>query len=103
MSKLTNRFTAPLGLPDGRIVYPGATVEDVPAKDLDHPVMKARIEAGHLAKGESAAKEAAKAPQLSTMTDDELRTLLKSKDVTVDGRWGRDKLLAEAAKVQAPA
>lgn len=103
MAKLTNRFTAAIGLPDGRVIRPGESAEDVSAEDLGHPVIDARIKAGHLAKGEAAAKEAAKAPQLSTMTDDELRTLLKSKDVTVDGRWGRDKLLAEATKVQAPA
>ncbi|TNC14908.1 hypothetical protein FF100_04855 [Methylobacterium terricola] len=37
-------------------------------------------------------------PALDSMSEDELRAILKDKDVTVDGRWGRDKLLSEAKK-----
>lgn len=42
------------------------------------------------------AKETDKA--YDAMSDDELRALLKDKGVIADGRWGHDKLAAEAKK-----
>ncbi len=37
----------------------------------------------------------------AAMSEDELRALLKDKGVAADGRWGHDKLVAEAKKVAA--
>jgi hypothetical protein len=45
------------------------------------------------------AKETDKA--FDAMSDDELRALLKEKGVVADGRWGHDKLVAEAKKAVA--
>lgn len=37
---------------------------------------------------------------VTTLNEEELRAFLTSKDVKVDQRWGRDRLLQEALKVQ---
>lgn len=103
MATLTNRSNAGLGLPDGRMIAPNQSVEDVKASDLDHPVVKAWLSTGKLAKGESAARDAAEddGKALDDMNDEELRGFLAGHGVTADGRWGRDKLVTEAKKVSA--
>ena len=42
-------------------------------------------------------------PAYAAMTEDELQALLKDRGVAVDGRWGHDRLVAEAKKTQSAA
>lgn len=103
MATLTNTSKTGLGLPDGRMLAPNATAEDVKASDLKHPVVAAWLANGSMKQGESAASDAAQddGKTLDDMNDEELRGFLAGNGVTADGRWGRDKLLTEAKKVKA--
>lgn len=103
MATLTNTSKAGLGLPDGRMIAPGASVEDVKDADLKHPVVAAWLGNGSLKKGESAARDAKQSDgkAIDDMTDEELRGFLVGHSVTADGRWSRERLLTEAKKVKA--
>lgn len=103
MATLTNTSKTGLGLPDGRILAPNATAEDVKDADLKHPVVAAWIASGSMKKGEAAARDAAQndGKAVDDMSDEELRGFLAGHGVVADGRWGRDKLQSEAKKVKA--
>lgn len=105
MASLTNAYTAGIGLPDGRLIPPGGTVDKVDAATLKHPVIVARIKAGDLkqdgaTEADDEGDEGGK-PEIASLTDDELRTFLGERGVKADGRWSRERLLTEAEKVQA--
>lgn len=100
MQKLTNITPGPKGLhgKDGPVlVLPGQTVEvDMSPEEIASSKRTNWFEfEGQSAKETDRAYEA--------MSDDELRELLKQKGVQADGRWGHDKLVAEAKKAQAAA
>jgi hypothetical protein len=103
MTTLTNMSKAGVVLPTGQYIAPKASVNDVSSEVLSHVVVKAWIDTGKLAKGESAARDAAEddGKALDDMNDEELRGFLAGHGVTADGRWGRDKLVTEAKKVSA--
>lgn len=52
------------------------------------------------AKADPKQEEGSDSADLTKLTDDELRAHLKDAGVAADGRWGRDKLLTEARKLQ---
>lgn len=96
MIKATNLAPGPRGVntKDGpAMVMPGQTLDlDMTAEEI----AVARKTGWFAFEGDSAKDVAA---SLDTMQDEELRTLLASKGVQADGRWGHDKLVAEAKKV----
>ena len=73
--------------------------------DVSDGDLKAARKAGWFNLGGSGSEEPEEkrpAPiDLSKYTDEELRAYLAEREVRVDGRLGRDKLLAEAEKVRA--
>lgn len=104
---ISSNYTAPLTLPNGQVVPARGSVS-VEAKawsDMkDHVVVKAWFTEKKLNRGaEPEEPEKAPPPALDGMSDEELRTFLKDKGVTLDGRWKRETLMAEAKKVQASA
>ena len=103
MASLTNAYTAGIGLPDGRLIPPGGSVDKVDAATLKHPVVAARIEAKQLVlEGDAPpAKKPLVIADFDNATDDDLRTYLGDREVKVDGRWNRERLLSEAKKVKA--
>lgn len=87
--KVTNTQVGPRGLntEDGPVlVEPGATV-DVKLCAAEKKVAEGT---GWFAFG---------TPEVGEMDDDALRAYLAENSVEADGRWGREKLLAEAKKV----
>lgn len=102
---ITNTHSAPLYLPNGQVLQPRASLSleaEAWSEMEGHAVVKAWVAEKKLSKG-AAPKEAEpdeKPVALDSMTDDELRIFLKDGGVNADGRWGRDKLMAEAKKLQ---
>lgn len=104
---ISSNHSAGLILPNGQTVPPRGSVT-VDAKDWsemkDHRIVKAWLDEKKLNKGSEPAEPEPKSKIVvapDSMTDDELRIYLKDNDVSTDGRWGRDKLLAEAKKIEA--
>lgn len=98
MQKLTNITSGPKGLhsKDGPVlVAPGQTVE----VDISPEELASSKKTGWFTFEGQSAKETDKA--FDAMSDDELREVLKQKGVIADGRWGHDKLVAEAKKAVA--
>lgn len=100
---ITSHYSAPLGLPNGQVVPPRGSVKVAPedwSGMKDHRIIKAWFDEKKLSKGADAEPEPQKSPlALDSLNDDELRIFLKDHGVQFDGRSGRDKLLAEARKV----
>lgn len=103
---ISSNYSAPLGLPNGQVVPSRGSVtvtDDDWSAMKDHRVVKAWLDEKKLSKGAEPKEPEPdeKPPVLDSLTDDELRIFLKDGGVNADGRWGRDKLLAEAKKVAA--
>ncbi|KTS09726.1 hypothetical protein SB2_11765 [Methylobacterium radiotolerans] len=96
MIKVTNIAPGPRGIHVGGAIVmlqPGET-QDLDVADAD--AGPARKSGWFMFEGDSAKDKAA---TVDAMSDDELKALLSNKGVQVDGRWGHDKLVAEAKKV----
>ena len=104
---ISSNYPAPLILPNGQVVPPRGSVSveaKVWGEMKDHVVVKAWFDEKKLTKGAEPEEPVKEPPAaLDSLSEDELRILLKDKGVNADGRWGRDKLLAEAKKLQADA
>lgn len=104
---ISSNYTAPLTLPNGQVVPPrgSVSVESKAWGEMkDHVVVKAWFTEKKLNKGaEPEVPEKAPPASLDSLTEEELRVILTDGGVSADGRWGRDKLLAEAKKLQADA
>lgn len=96
MIKATNLAPGPRGVntKDGPVMLmPSQTLDlDMTAEEI----AVARKTGWFAFEGDSSKDVSA---SLDTMQDEELRALLASKGVQADGRWGHDKLVAEAKKV----
>lgn len=100
--QVTNTQKGPRGINTAQgpvLIEPGQTV-DVEVSEAELKVARA---SGWFEFGKAAAAKPpeTKAADLDKLSDDELRAYLKARNVAVDGRLGREKLL-EAAKA-APA
>lgn len=96
MIKATNLAPGPRGMntKDGPVMLMPSQTLDV---DLTAEELAVARKTGWFAfEGDSAKDVTA---SLDTMKDEELRALLADKGVQADGRWGHDKLVAEAKKV----
>jgi hypothetical protein len=87
----------------------GAVVMLMPGESRDLRVSKGDLEAARATgwfslDGSSAAdepeEEAKPDAELDKLSDDELRAYLVERGVTVDNRWGRNRLLTQAEKVK---
>lgn len=100
MEKVTNIAPGPRGLntADGPVMLqPGETAE----VKLEGGNLVAAKATGWFKFGGQSAKETDKA--YDTMNDEELKAILTQHGITADGRWGHDKLVAEAKKAQSKA
>lgn len=96
MIKATNIAPGPRGMntKDGpAMLMPGQTLD----VDLTAEELKVARGTGWFAFEGDSAKDVT--TSLDNMQDEELRSLLANKGVQADGRWGHDKLVAEAKKV----
>lgn len=98
MIKVTNIAPGPRGVHNGDSILmlaPGETGE----ADISKANLEAAKKTGWFTFEGQSAKEVETA--YGNMTDDELRALLADKGIAADGRWGHDKLVAEAKKAVA--
>lgn len=104
---ISSNYTAPLTLPNGQTVSPrgSVSIDNAVWKEMaDHVIVKAWLDSKMLSKGKEPADEAdlpVSRPGIEASTDEDLRLILKDNGVTTDGRWGREKLMAEVKKLQA--
>lgn len=98
MIKATNIAPGPRGLNvkdgDGSIMLMPGQTADV---NLSPEELKVARSTGWFTFEGDSAKDVS--TSLDNMQDEELRVLLANKGVQADGRWGHDKLVAEAKKV----
>jgi hypothetical protein len=103
---ISSNYTAPLTLPNGQTIPSrgSVTVDAAAWKDMaDHVIVKAWFDSKMLIKGKEPADEAdlpVSRPGIEAATDEDLRLILKDNGITGDGRWGREKLMAEVKKLQ---